>query len=188
MAAKRIRSIDEFVKEIILDCYRELPNKAQVLVVCERESGQADGSTTYGLEAVYSVGRDERYIYSDTVSLDPNDKLPNYAESIRNMIVKHGIPASNSETVVKIKQKEVPAGLVEISCALLRGRILNSGMVADLLGVSTADVVKAYFKAHKKEPVGHCMYFPEIMSVAKQLRLTDEHVLKCIEVYTSRNS
>ncbi len=187
MAAKRIKSIDEFVKEIILDCYRELPNKAQVLVVCERESGQADGSTTYGLEAVYSVGRDERYIYSDTVSLDPNDKLPNYAESIRNMIVKHGIPASNSETVVKIKQKEVPAGLVEISCLSLKKQALNAGLVADFLGVSTASVVKAYLALHKREPVSTCIYLPEVMTIAKKLRLSDEHIMKSMEIYFARH-
>ena len=176
MAVLKAKSIDEFVRDAVLDCHATIPVAASVNVTCMPTGNFPDGTRTFSLKAEYSVDTVLRVSYSGTISLDRGDVLPDYAKIMGQMIGRFGIQAGIE------KLRGFYARKIELDTDSLR-RFMSAGVVADMLGVATSRVVDAYYRNYKREPAGNCFGFPDVVRIAGQLGLSDEQLLKRLEAY-----
>jgi hypothetical protein len=153
MAIPKILSTDEFVKQVVIDCYSTLPEKGNVIVVCTMQSSDIqEGTILYNLIARYTSEKGARIEYQGPIVLEKREKLDNYSHIIGGAIETYGIPVKFSSGTVKIKRKTVPAGLVELFTDNLRKRDMDAGIVAGILDVSTKNIVDVYYAQYRKDP------------------------------------
>ncbi len=153
MALPSILTIDEFVKQVVMDCYSTLPEKGNVFVVCIRESSDIqEGSTIYNLQALYTSEKGAKLQYQGPIVVGRRERLDNYGHVIGGAINKYGIPVKFLAGNVKIKRKTVPADVIELYTNDIRRRDMDAGIIASILDVAPNDIVREYYKQYKRDP------------------------------------
>jgi hypothetical protein len=153
MAIPKILSIDEFVKQVVIDCYATLPEKGNVIVTCQRESVDIqEGDTIYSLDALYTSEKGANIHYQGPIRIGRRERLDNYGHVIGGVIQKYGIPVEYSSGTVQIERKTVPANVVELYTKGIRKRDMDAGIIASILEVAPNDIVREYYKQYKRDP------------------------------------
>jgi hypothetical protein len=183
MALPDMRAIDVFVKGVIIDCYKTVPEDAQVVVTCVQNYAN-QGERDFTLDVAYIANKKQRDRYTGAVQIGRGESLPDHATSIRNMIAAHGIPSTISSG--RIEGKSIDARIVELDTRVLWRKDFGVDQAGDILGVAPADVANMYYKMNKREVSGRCISGPEIFAIGLKLRLKENQILDRLEAYYTR--
>jgi hypothetical protein len=184
--ASKISSIDVFVKDAVIDFYSSLPVNAAIDVVCRQRAVLGDGTGVFELNAQYRADGVEKDRYFGIVSLDKGEELPNHAVLVQQMLGKYGIEARLSEGTAEARQQQISLRTLEFSGGEFRRQTLTAGLVAEILGIATAQAVNAYRTIHTREPVGETLNYFDLMQIAGKLGFDNERILNCLEAFNSR--
>lgn len=185
MAFTKFLAIDQFVRNVIIDCYKGIPEDAKVVVSCSQNYA-VQGERDFTLNVTYIADKKQKGNYAGAVHIDKGDELPDHAVSIRNMIAAHGIPASISQGRITVKGKSIDARIIELNTKpLIRADfwIDNAG---ELLGVAPAAVANAYYRINKREVAGQCISGAMLFAIGSRLKIPDNTILNRLEAYYTR--
>ncbi len=158
------KTLDEFVGEIVIDCIANLPENPVLDVFARCVDTSADGSRGYCIEFNYS-GR-KKLSHRIFFRLDRGEKPDDYARIAAGMLGRYRIDGERKN------------GRILLNLRLLAAKNMSAGIVADILGKSTADVVNAYRRYFGREPVGECMSFVDVYRIAQLTGVGDADFLK----------
>jgi len=185
MALPDMRAIDVFVKSIIIDCYKKIPEEAHVVVTCV-QNYQNQGERDFMLDVAYITNKKERDRCTGPVHLEKGESLPDHSTSIRNMIAAHGIPANVTRSTITNKGRSIDARIIELDTRPLWRKDFGVDQAADILGIAPAVVVNTYYRMNKREPSGICISGPEIFAIGIKSRMNEMQVLDRLEAYYTR--
>ena len=179
--ASDMRGIDVFVRNIIIDCYKNAPDEAQVIVTCvQNYSDQV--CRDFKLDIAYISGKKQKDRFSGPVHVDRGDAPEDHATLIRNMIAAHGIPADVSRGRIN----NIEAKIVSIKSAVLRNLDMWLDNAADILGVAPAAVANAHYRIYKKEVSGKCISGQMLFSIGSRLKMSADDILNHLNAYYTR--
>jgi hypothetical protein len=185
MAPAKFLAIDQFVKNVIIDCYKTTPEDAKVIVTCVQNFVSQE-SREFTLNVTYVADKNQRGNYTGAVQLERNEQLPDHATSIRNMIAAHGIPASISQGSISKRGKTIEARIIEINAKPLRRFDFWIDNAAEILRVAPAAVANAYYRLYKNEVSGRCISGAVLFAVGEKLKMPDNEILNRLEAYYTR--
>ncbi len=178
------QSLDGFLKEIALDCWKGTLDEATITVECKKTGSFADGSTNYQLHALYQSKhfdqRAAKRIFTDTIAFDKDDMPDDYVSSVAQALRHYGIPTDRENSTLAIRM------------FALRQQNMSTGIITRILTaprqpIAEASVIESYRRMHQgAEPHGTCMNCRDLIAIGHDLKLTDGEILAGISTYYSR--
>ena len=178
-------TIDEFLKEIILDCWNGRVDTGQIDVRLSKNGSSGDGTKHYRLDARYtftpaSERRSEERTFTDpTITVDSTETYSAHecACSIEQMLLKHGVPAVQEGDCIGIRGRELLTSDLATSQATA---ILNA-----VPGRTIADyrMDALYQRLFGRDPSRLCINGPRFMRICKEFGLTDNDILSRLLAY-----
>ncbi|MEM4240382.1 MAG: hypothetical protein QXM31_02665 [Candidatus Woesearchaeota archaeon] len=165
------KTLEEFIGEIVIDCIANLPRHPVLDVFSRCVDTAADGSKGYSIEFAYSGQKKLDHVIF--IRLDPGEKPDNYAAIAAGMLAQYNITCGKNDS------------RLSLNLALVARKNLSAGIVAELLGIPTANVVKAYRNYFGREPEGDCMSIRDVFNIAQLTGISDAVFLKSIKNFYS---
>lgn len=171
------RTLDDFLKEVVIDCWNGMRDETELRVECRRLGGSSDGSVNYRLEATYKITPADCEPVNplvDNFSLDRSETPEDFKPHVVDFLNQYGISSSQSN------------GTMKLGSWALREHTLAPHQVARMLGIHETEVHRYYRRTRNAEVHGQTkLNCRDVMAIGREQRLSDEQILEHIKRFYS---